>query len=496
MFVDKIILFLMVLVLASCQKATMIKPVTHEIMPKFDEPIAQQAAASIKKKNVTVIEDGIYVDVLGASKLESSFLDDKLSFTSKGLTKDDLFIQLISIFGDSLSIDPDVLRNPRGKKVGYISSFDGTKKEFLNYLCHVYSCSWNVNKNKVFVTHMITKSWHLDLSLDEKNVNASMDSSGKSGQDAQGGGQSVRAKQSYTSKSKFNAFESVKKLAESVIGKDGTVEVSLSLGLITATSTHDKINRLDQIIVGINKKANQLISVEVEILTLKRNKLDERGTNFNMLFNNGNLGANFNLMNLGSTDSGNFQFNIVDPQDEFTGSTALIQSISRNAEIVSKRTELMTTLNGEPVVIKAGTIEPFFELTTTPVANSDQVLQTITTKEVPIGFSLSLVPMIIGDGGEIRLNMQLSDSKLVRKERVTFGGGSFVEYPVSESSDFARTVKVRSGQYMMVSGRSNGSESKADTGAIHHSVALLGGNKNISNENEYVVVLVNASVVN
>ncbi|MFK5892226.1 MAG: hypothetical protein QM504_03280 [Pseudomonadota bacterium] len=495
MTVHKFSILLMIFVLSSCQKTTLIKPVTEEIMSRVDAPLEKQATDSLKKYNVTVIEDGIYIDVVSDSKLHTSFLDDKVSFTSKGLTKDDLFIQLISIFGDGLSIDPDVLRNPRGNKVGYISSFDGTKKEFLNYLCHIYSCSWNTDKNKIYVTHMVTKSWSLDLSLDEKNISSTLDSSGKSGQDAQSGGQSVRAKQSFSSNMKLNAFESVKKLAMSVIGKEGSVEVSLSLGIITATSTNDKINRLDQIIKNINKKANQLISIKVDILTLKKKLSDERGTNFNTIFNNGNIGANFNVTNLGSSDSGNFEFNIVDPQDEFFGSSALIQSISRNVEIVSKRTELMTTLNGEPVAIKSGTIEPYFELTTTPVTNSNQVLQTITTKEVPIGFSLSLVPMIIGDGSEIRVSMQLSDSKLIRKERVTFGDSSFVEYPVTSSSDFARTVKVRSGQYMMVAGRNNGTESKSNSGAIHHKVSLLGGNKSVSNESEYVVVLINASVI-
>ncbi len=476
------------LFLASCANNGVISRAQEFAKAHTSDTFINEARSDARTAYVTVV-DGIFLAGSVGRLRDPDFFDEIMEYEAKSITKDDLYLQIMEQFKNHLVIDPDVLRHPRDKKVGHISSFSGTRKEFLNYLCHIYECSWAIADGTAQVSRLVSRSWVVDISSLVEKVGGEVQTQSRSGQSG-GSGQVTQSGASVSSKTMMDRFKEIKSIVKTMAGEGATVTVSPALSMLTVMAPRDRIEVIDKLVKQINQKATRMIALQVEIVTVKAEEGNERGLNLDMVFNNGNLGVDYNVLNLVDSDAGNLEVAITDPEDEFIGSKALIQSLSKLATITSRQSNSLQTMDGAPVSVRKATKEAFFEVTTNVVPQTGQTLSEITVNEVPIGFSLTMTPHIASGGKDVLVSLQINNSRLNRKESLSLGSGSFVQYPVTDNDDLASYVRVRDGGAIILSLNENDVENSTSQGPLHHAVPLLGGAKsrNASKEKTFVIV--------
>lgn len=289
-----------------------------------------------------------------------------------------------------------------------------------------------------------------------------------------GGGSHLKgaiSQKTESDKSAFNFWETIEKSIEKMLGPPGgasdSVQQSFSvnrlMGTIVVTATRNNLEKVENYINTIKKVINRQVLVEAKVIEVALSDSLQFGIDWNSLIT-------FNDRQTGRVRTANFS-GIAAPAASspvfIAGTTAadfssLLQAIQVQGETRILSNPRLNIMNGQTAILGVGRntsyIAKVATTTTNPGTASQITTFTVDTGSVLSGIMIGIVPYI-SESGEISMSITPIISDLVKLdaqylgETDTAGNRPYlIQLPQIDLRQMSTTVKVRSGQTVVIGG--------------------------------------------
>jgi MSHA biogenesis protein MshL len=183
--------------------------------------------------------------------------------------------------------------------------------------------------------------------------------------------------------------------------------------------------------------AKMQVYIEANLVEVELNKDSQSGVNWSAV-----LGNTFSFSSSFATAS-NFQASI-----SFKGFSALISALTTYGDVNVLSNPSVSTLNGQPAVVKIGTQDVFFITQVTSDPRTGQIIQTAETPAtINEGVVLDVTPNIDKDG---TMFMSIHPTITERTATATSAQGNTV--PIMAVRETDTTLRVRDGETIVIAG--------------------------------------------
>jgi type IVB pilus formation R64 PilN family outer membrane protein len=272
----------------------------------------------------------------------------------------------------------------------------------------------------------------------------------------------------------------------------GRLQLSASTGNVTVTDTPAALDRIKRYIDEENVKITRQVLLNVKILNVTLNDTDELGVNMDLVFKSMKGKWGFNVTNAFpnvSSDVTSGSVNILDPNDQFSGSSALISALSEQGKVSIVTSPSITTLNLQPAPVQVARQTSYLASSSTTTSANVGTETSLTPGSVTTGFNMTLLPYIIPDSRQLLLQYTINLSSLVQI-RTVGPTGNQIEMPEVDSRIFSQRVKLKSGQTLVMAGYEQASDTGNKSGVGSASFWGLGGERNRTSAKDVIVVII------
>jgi type IVB pilus formation R64 PilN family outer membrane protein len=386
--------------------------------------------------------------------------------------------------------------------------WDRKLKPFLDTITARLGLSWKINKGVITIYYLETKTYTVlgipadtsfasNVSSDSDSTSGVSGSSGTSGGGGGGGaGQGISGTSSSSQKVDVNvASNNIKDMQAAVqsMMTPGVGRMASSFGSITVTDTPDAQGPISAYIAEKNRANSMQVKFNIKILSVQLNRNSESAFNLSALYTNLARKYSVTIANgaqlaSAATSAG---VNILNGSTHWSGSAAVVDLLSQVGKVATVYDQPVTTLNMHAVPIKNVKSDMFVIGTTTTDLGgvSGGVQSSIQQATQTVGLSMQLFPYIPpkGDVVYLQFSMGLSDASPLTE---VVSGTSTAQQTHTTSADINQSVKLRSGQTLMLMGyrQSNDALNQSGTGDEHFT--LLGGGQSGDHTGRYLVVLI------
>jgi type IVB pilus formation R64 PilN family outer membrane protein len=170
----------------------------------------------------------------------------------------------------------------------------------------------------------------------------------------------------------------------------------------------------------------------------------------------------------------------------FAGSKAVVQALSQQGRVSSYRAPSVTTLNLQSAPVQIGKVEGYLASSSTTNSANVGSTATLTPGSITSGFNMSLTPLVM-PANQLLLQLAINmtgDPTFIEQS----SGDSKIQNPNYDVQIFNQSVKLRSGQTLILSGFDQTNENATKSGVGNSSFFGLGGG-GTRDTNRTVVVL-------
>ncbi|MEA9392194.1 PilN family type IVB pilus formation outer membrane protein [Acerihabitans sp. TG2] len=272
----------------------------------------------------------------------------------------------------------------------------------------------------------------------------------------------------------------------------GRLQLSASTGNVTVTDTPAALQRIGRYVDNENKKITQQVLLNVKILSVTLKDTDELGVNMDLVYKSMSGKWGFNITNAFSSVSTGLtsgSIKIIDPNDRFSGTSALISALSEQGKVSVVTSPSITTLNLQPAPVQvARTTSYLAERSTTTSANVGSQTS-LTPGAVTTGFNMTLLPYIMPDTRDLLLQYTINLSSLIQIRKIGTDTDG-IEMPEVDSRVFSQRVKLRSGQTLVMAGYEQAADTGNKSGIGGASFWGLGGERNRNSQRDVIVIVI------
>lgn len=519
----RIVVLCLVAFLASCSNQT---------RPDFDGKSTREKIDQAKENAIfpKVNFDGDQVPSINTvTKMEESYFGVE-DFDISTLGQLDAFVelnlhkrsvdQLVSDLPKALEMDMEIARSSFYDKAGKLKfakraetkegesskkaddlfsiSYKGTKSGLLDHVCFKVGCGWWVDGGVIYVAETMKKSWDIPLLSGQQGIDSQLTNSSSSG-GATGGSEGTAITgtggQSFSSKMNLDVFGSIKSSVDALISEKGKVSLSESFGILTVVDEKPVIDAIDDLLGTIIEKMSIQVTFDVRILTIEKTNTDNRGISWKLLNDSlGDFGIGGNVNSIVPEDASSLAIALLDTPNDWSGSEAVVKSLSAQVDVIRENKYGGTTMNHTPLPIQVTRDAPFLDVSATP--NQDingTVTQEFNVVKETIGLSMSLLPVVSGD--ELFVHFNLTDSNLVETVTFDLGVNGSTEVPVKDSRNFIQRAKMTSGQTLVMTGFSQDIGRRTASSPIHHEAWLPFGSKNKTDQQTDLVIIITPRII-
>ncbi len=238
--------------------------------------------------------------------------------------------------------------------------------------------------------------------------------------------------------------------------------IDRSIGQITVTAPRPLLERIDAYIKSLKEHLYKQISIEAKIIEVVTSSESNIGINWDQVLKNFSLSGSLELGGttglLWSSDSSDNTKFISKIGINDTNWTALINALEEQGEARVLSNPKISVMNGQPALISVGRNVAYIESIETEENLSGGSLrfkQTVNTERVLSGLGLALKANIIDDD-EVIMNLVPVVSELeggvVNNVVYDTSTGALVGLPVINIREMSTTVKVKSGEMLVIGG--------------------------------------------
>ena len=394
-------------------------------------------------------------------------------------------------------------------------SYEGPLSGLMERVSAYFGVSWRYDGSAIAISRYETRVFAIEALPGTQEVKEGMQddqtTGGSNGNSNSNSGGTASTQNTLTQNSKFSMdfkyWDELSLVLKSMIGTQGNVVISPSMGTVTVTTTAEVMGTVSDYLSKENKRLSRQIAINVQIYSVNLGASED----FNLAFTHflttlaGNDGltsfGGFNVIqapallapaNTALTSSSLGSLGVAILNGPHNDPTALFSALSTVGNTSSVAQFPMTTLNNRPVSRRVGTDTSYISTVTsnTTTSTSTNTIYTPTVSQIHDGFSLQLTPRLLDDG-RILLQYSLSLIGLDTLGATTFntGSGSIpLDLPVTQNRLFVQQSMLRSGQTLIIGGvdQENLTHNKEGIGTADN--FLLGGGFS-SNKNHYMMFM-------
>ncbi|MFA4994430.1 MAG: secretin N-terminal domain-containing protein [Bdellovibrionales bacterium] len=371
-------------------------------------------------------------------------------------------------------------------------SYEGPLSGLLDRLSAHFGVTWRFDGSAISILRYETRIFVVEALPGTQEINEGMkdDDSSSSGSGSSGSTTTSSAttntltQNSKTSMS-IKYWDELSIALKAIIGGQGSVVISPSMGTITVTTTPDVMTTISDYIGKENKRLSRQIAISVQIYTVNLGKSEDFSATFtgflkrigNAAYTSAAVPGVINTDALGGL--GNLNIAILNNPSGKAYAGSVFSALSTIGDTSQVAQFSMTTLNNRPVSRRVGTDRAFIqsvtETATTTITTQSTYTPVIST--VHEGFSLQLTPRLLDDG-RILLQYSLSLVGLQTLGTRDFNTGTSnvpLSLPVTDNRLFVQQSVLRSGQTLVIAGVDQETTQQNKQGVGSPENFLLGG---------------------
>ncbi|CUJ50894.1 Bundle-forming pilus B [Achromobacter sp. 2789STDY5608633] len=272
----------------------------------------------------------------------------------------------------------------------------------------------------------------------------------------------------------------------------GRISVSSSTGTVTVTDRPDVLRRVGEYLKAENKRITRQVLLNVKVLSVQLDDRDSAGLNLDAAYQlvNAQIGTTggFTAASGGMTGmTGNV--GIINESSRWNGTKLFIDALSMQGRVSTLSSPSVTTLNLKPAPILVGTQTTYLaEVSTTAIEGGGSSQQSLTPGTITTGFNMTLLPYLM-EGSEMLLQYSVNLSALTGMKTAESGGNK-IEMPEVDNRIFSQSVRLRSGETLVLSGFDQSVINGSKQGVGDPSFWMLGGRGDQSTKRDVIVVLI------
>jgi MSHA biogenesis protein MshL len=278
-------------------------------------------------------------------------------------------------------------------------------------------------------------------------------------------------------KSAFNFWETIEKSIEKILGPAGDASASVQqsfsvnrlMGTIVVTATRKNLEKVENYIETIKKVMNRQVLVEAKVIEVALSDSLQFGIDWNSLLTFNDI-RTANFAGIAAPTASSPVFIAGTTAADFS---ALLKAIQVQGETRILSNPRLNIMNGQTAILGVGRNTSYISKMETTQQNVAGTAPTITftvdTGSVLSGIMIGIVPYI-SESGEISLSITPIISDLVKLDSQSFGetdtAGNrpyLIQLPQIDLRQMSTTVKVRSGQTVIIGGLISKREGVADS---------------------------------
>ncbi|MCX2694512.1 PilN family type IVB pilus formation outer membrane protein [Pseudomonas sp. DCB_CB] len=346
---------------------------------------------------------------------------------------------------------------------------------------------------RITISFMQTKTfriWAFDFIT---NMNSTVKSgmsttSGSTGSSGGGGGDQGSSGSESGSNSSVNialkendVITDISNTLDSMLSPIGRMSVSRSTGSVSVTDRPDVLERIGEYLASENRTLTTNVLLNVEVLSVSLKDKDQLALNMAALYKSLGSGFSFSLNNtFGGIDAAasSASVGILDTASSpWAGSNAIIQAIAQQGTISGYKAPSVRTLNLKPAPIQIGRLRGYIQSSTSTQTANVGSSASLNPGSITNGFNMTMLPKIIeGNSGEMLLRVTANmSSDPVFQTFTSKDGNSLIQTPDYDLQNIDQTVKLRSGQTLIMTGYDQTNDSATKQGTGHVSNFIFGG---------------------
>jgi len=365
----------------------------------------------------------------------------------------DSFLKSLAINTCGLNIvykDKIVKQKLQNTKLDEIYVKDYTLNEFLDLLLTSNNLFYKIDKNKLEISYIKTKTFNIDYIPSTRVGSATfMASSSANTGDVN----------SIDSKYEFNFWDNLSKQLENILDPIKSNEtnqtytlqqpiIDKNSGLVTITGTKRQLDRVTKYINKLNERLHKQIIIDVKIYAVDLSNANQTGINWsNLNFSIGTLDTplqtTVNTSHLVGSQSifNNAVFNV----------SGLLNFLATQGNVSSISNPKIATINNQKAIISVGDTINYRVMTkgASIDANGNQIPATYQEQSKFVGILLDITPEI-SDNGVIMLRINPTISSFRDEAQLTDPNRQLA--PDTTDNKLSTVVRIRDGQTLILGG--------------------------------------------
>jgi type IVB pilus formation R64 PilN family outer membrane protein len=382
--------------------------------------------------------------------------------------------------------------------------YSGPLAGFLNHITDRTGLSWEYRDGTIVIMRFVTEAHEISAFIGKSKYDMN---SGSSGGGSTSGSQSSDSKLSVEDAGSTDAFGSLQATVEKIISIAPGSSVIRADGSKTlhVRTTKELQSQVRDFIASENTAMQKQALIQFDIYSVQINENDERGVNWNILFNS--LSQVYGISTaspatLAGVNAGQLGINILkgdgDASKRFANTVAFFNMLKQNGTSVQHRVIPVMGLNGQWARKSRLNTESFIS-ETTPGASSavGAGAPGIKTDKVTTGDQFQILPQIQSNN-TILLKFGVSLSDLLGLTDQTSGIGANqqkIQTTKVSSNNEQQSILIKPGEVVSVSGLSR-LVSNGDQRTLAENVPILfGGSRKAGVIREHFIIFIRAVVI-
>ncbi|MGH8159358.1 MAG: hypothetical protein ACREPQ_14655 [Rhodanobacter sp.] len=390
-------------------------------------------------------------------------------------------------------------------------AYQGTTKSLLDLIAGHLDATWKFDPqtHSIHIYRYESRVLHIDAVPGDSSVETGVES-GQTQQIQGGQGQTVSVGQTPSKTAFTGKLDVWKALLDNIkplLSTAGTLEVNESMASITVRDRWDRVDAVAKYVDQMNRSLDTQIEVNVKIYRVQQNDSDNRGINWNILYNTlGQAASNFgvSIATPQPTATGLASLILNSPTKTasgaaslFSGSQFFVNALSSLGKVSVVTNATIETVNNTPapfkVVHSVAYVASTTSLYTSGVSSGSSSVvgagATLQPGQVETGFDMQVLPSVSPDGHRLLLQTMLSVSTLDSMATFSSGGNS-VQQPNVSARQFLNRSWMKSGQALVLAGFQDTEADNTTASPLDKSLWGLGGNRSVSNTKDELVVVI------
>ncbi|WP_181196951.1 PilN family type IVB pilus formation outer membrane protein [Pseudomonas fluorescens] len=272
----------------------------------------------------------------------------------------------------------------------------------------------------------------------------------------------------------------------------GQMSFSRTTGVFNITDRPDVLDRVQRYLDSENERITKQILINIEVISVKLSDKDQYGIDWSLVYKSVNGTWGFGLKNTFPGIDGsaiNSSISILDTASSpWAGSKAIIQALSQQGRVSSYRAPSVTTLNLQAAPVQIGKVKGYLASSQTTQSANVGSTTALIAGSITSGFNMSLVPMVM-PANQLLMQLAINMSGDPTFETIS-SGDSKIQNPSYDLQIFDQSVKLRSGQTLVLSGFDQTTENATKSGVGSVSNFLFGGGGSRDTNRDVVVLMI------